>query len=116
MQLFELFGLESIELAASSLTEQHELADDLVGIALLHQLEVLVPATAPAREPLDLATHPDFPGKDLAEGGMDPFVSPMALALSWGLVFATLLTLITIPVSFYLAVETRDWIRSRIRH
>ena len=48
-------------------------------------------------------------------GGMDPFVSPMALALSWGLVFATLLTLITIPVSFYLAAETRDWIRSRIR-
>ncbi len=30
-------------------------------------------------------------------GGMDPFVSPMALALSWGLIFATLVTLITIP-------------------
>ena len=32
-------------------------------------------------------------------GGMDPFVSPMALALSWGLVFATVVTLITIPAS-----------------
>lgn len=30
-------------------------------------------------------------------GGKDPFVAPMALALAWGLVFATLLTLITIP-------------------
>lgn len=30
-------------------------------------------------------------------GGMDPFVSPMALALSWGLIFATFVTLITIP-------------------
>lgn len=30
-------------------------------------------------------------------GGLDPFVSPMALALSWGLVFATVITLITIP-------------------
>ena len=30
-------------------------------------------------------------------GGMDPFVSPMALALSWGLVFATAITLVVIP-------------------
>lgn len=30
-------------------------------------------------------------------GGMDPFVAPMALALSWGLMFATAVTLITIP-------------------
>lgn len=30
-------------------------------------------------------------------GGMDPFVSPMALSLSWGLIFATFVTLITIP-------------------
>lgn len=30
-------------------------------------------------------------------GGMDPFVSPMALSLSWGLIFATFVTLITLP-------------------
>ncbi len=30
-------------------------------------------------------------------GGLDHFVSPMALALSWGLVFATVITLLTIP-------------------
>jgi multidrug efflux pump subunit AcrB len=48
-------------------------------------------------------------------GGMDPFVAPMALALSWGLVVSTLLTLITIPATFYLAAETRDRIRSRLR-
>ena len=30
-------------------------------------------------------------------GGKDPFLVPMALALCWGLVFATLLTLIVIP-------------------
>ena len=30
-------------------------------------------------------------------GGKDPFLVPMALALCWGLVFATLLTLIIIP-------------------
>ena len=30
-------------------------------------------------------------------GGMDHFVSPMALALSWGLMFSTAVTLITIP-------------------
>ncbi|MDH5736304.1 MAG: efflux RND transporter permease subunit, partial [Gammaproteobacteria bacterium] len=32
-------------------------------------------------------------------GGMDPFVSPMALALSWGLMFATVVTLVTIPAA-----------------
>ncbi len=33
-------------------------------------------------------------------GGLDPFVSSMALALSWGLIFATLITLIVIPAIF----------------
>ena len=32
-------------------------------------------------------------------GGSDPFVMPMALALSWGLMFATLITLFTIPAA-----------------
>lgn len=48
-------------------------------------------------------------------GGMDPFVSPMALALSWGLVFATLITLIVIPaalaVSFDISAHLRKWFR-----
>jgi len=30
-------------------------------------------------------------------GGLDPFVAPMALALSWGLLFSTLITLFVIP-------------------
>ncbi|MFV1996561.1 MAG: efflux RND transporter permease subunit [Acidiferrobacterales bacterium] len=38
-------------------------------------------------------------------GGMDPFVSPMALALSWGLVFATLVTLITIPATLAVGID-----------
>jgi multidrug efflux pump subunit AcrB len=33
-------------------------------------------------------------------GGMDPFVSPMALALSWGLIFSTGITLVVIPAVF----------------
>ncbi len=33
-------------------------------------------------------------------GGLDPFVSTMALALSWGLIFATLITLVMIPALF----------------
>ena len=32
-------------------------------------------------------------------GGSDPFVRPMALALSWGLMFATIITLIAIPAT-----------------
>jgi len=30
-------------------------------------------------------------------GGIDPYMSPMALALGWGLLFATLLTLFLVP-------------------
>ena len=39
-------------------------------------------------------------------GGLDPFVSPMALALSWGLIFATFVTLITIPAIMAIALRT----------
>jgi multidrug efflux pump subunit AcrB len=44
-------------------------------------------------------------------GGMDPFVAPMALALSWGLIFATLITLITIPATLAVAVDTKNALR-----
>jgi multidrug efflux pump subunit AcrB len=47
-------------------------------------------------------------------GGMDPFVSPMALALSWGLVFATLVTLFTIPATYVFAVDVRNALRDKI--
>ncbi len=38
-------------------------------------------------------------------GGLDPFVSPMALALSWGLIFATLITLVTIPAALAVGMD-----------
>ncbi len=44
-------------------------------------------------------------------GGLDPFVSPMALALSWGLVFATVVTLITIPATLAVAHDVRGFFR-----
>ena len=40
-------------------------------------------------------------------GGSDPFVAPMALALSWGLVFSTFITLIGIPVFYGVAHDLR---------
>ena len=46
-------------------------------------------------------------------GGSDPFVSPMALALSWGLAFATLITLIVIPAalaaSYDISQKIKKW-------
>ncbi len=46
-------------------------------------------------------------------GGLDQFVSPMALALSWGLVFATLITLVAIPAMLAVGVDVsakvREW-------
>lgn len=44
-------------------------------------------------------------------GGMDPFVSPMALALSWGLVFATLITLIVIPAALAASIDTAEHVK-----
>jgi len=38
-------------------------------------------------------------------GGNDPFIRPMALAFTWGLLFSTTLTLLVIPC-FYLIAET----------
>jgi len=48
-------------------------------------------------------------------GGMDPFVAPMALALSWGLMFATGVTLITIPATLAVAHDIKYAILHRIR-
>jgi len=47
-------------------------------------------------------------------GGLDPFVSPMALALSWGLVFATGVTLITIPATLAVAHDVRGFFKKII--
>jgi len=38
-------------------------------------------------------------------GGHDPFVSPMALALSWGLMFSTFITLFSIPAAMGVAMD-----------
>jgi len=40
-------------------------------------------------------------------GGFDPFVSSMALALSWGLIFATVITLIVIPALFSAGIDIK---------
>jgi len=44
-------------------------------------------------------------------GGLDPFVSPMALALSSGLTFATLITLFTIPATLAVGHDVRAFFR-----
>jgi multidrug efflux pump subunit AcrB len=46
-------------------------------------------------------------------GGSDPFVAPMALALSWGLIFATVITLIAIPATMAIGMSVSE--KRRIR-
>lgn len=48
-------------------------------------------------------------------GGTDPFVAPMALALSWGLAFATLITLIVIPAALAVSIDISERL-SRVRN
>ncbi len=40
-------------------------------------------------------------------GGFDPFVAPMALALSWGLLFSTIITLFSVPAAFGIGMDIR---------
>jgi len=47
-------------------------------------------------------------------GGMDLFVSPMALSLSSGLIFATVITLLALPSMYLAAHDVRDWTSEHI--
>lgn len=40
-------------------------------------------------------------------GGHDPFVAPMALALSWGLMFSTVITLFSVPAALGIAMDIK---------
>jgi len=40
-------------------------------------------------------------------GGHDPFVAPMALALSWGLIFSTVITLFSVPAALGIALDCK---------
>lgn len=40
-------------------------------------------------------------------GGHDPFVAPMALALSWGLIFSTFITLFTVPATLGIGMDVK---------
>ena len=40
-------------------------------------------------------------------GGFDPFVAPMALALSWGLLFSTVITLFSIPAAMGIGMDVQ---------
>ena len=49
-------------------------------------------------------------------GGLDPFVSPMALALSWGLAFSTVVTLFLIPAVMSAGMTAQLKVFSPLRH
>lgn len=46
-------------------------------------------------------------------GGSDPFLMPMALAIGWGLAFATFLTLIIVPVLYKVVMDTQIFIKNK---
>ncbi|MDQ1363821.1 MAG: hypothetical protein QG652_1683 [Pseudomonadota bacterium] len=48
-------------------------------------------------------------------GGMDPFVSPLALALGWGLMVSTIFTLLTIPAVVVAAHDSKVYLLKQIR-
>jgi multidrug efflux pump subunit AcrB len=48
-------------------------------------------------------------------GGDDPFLRPMALAFSWGLLFSTLLTLIIIPVQYSILIDITTYVKRKLK-
>jgi len=44
-------------------------------------------------------------------GGRDPFLMPMALAIAWGLMFATVLTLLLVPCLYAISDDASDWLK-----
>ncbi len=46
-------------------------------------------------------------------GGADPFLMPMALAIGWGLAFATFLTLIIVPVLYKVVMDIQTWLSQK---
>ncbi len=48
-------------------------------------------------------------------GGLDPFVAPMALALSWGLMFSTLITLYSVPAALGIALDMKHALALLVR-
>ena len=49
-------------------------------------------------------------------GGFDPFVAPMALALSWGLLFSTGITLLFIPAVFGIGMDIKQVVSWSLQH
>jgi len=49
-------------------------------------------------------------------GGADPFLMPMALAIGWGLAFATFLTLILVPVLYKIVFDVKLKFKRKHRH
>ena len=49
-------------------------------------------------------------------GGADPFLMPMALAIGWGLAFATFLTLILVPVLYKIVYDLKLKFKRKHRH
>ncbi|MEI7011797.1 efflux RND transporter permease subunit, partial [Leptospira licerasiae] len=47
-------------------------------------------------------------------GGYDPFLVPMALAFGWGLAFASIITLIMVPVFYLHLYNFQNWFYGRI--
>jgi multidrug efflux pump subunit AcrB len=47
-------------------------------------------------------------------GGRDALLSPMSLALGWGLVFATVITLLLVPALFMVRLDVEGWLSSRL--
>jgi multidrug efflux pump subunit AcrB len=49
-------------------------------------------------------------------GGSDPFMAPTALALGYGLLFATPLTLILVPCLYLVQYDIKNWLGQLLRH
>ena len=49
-------------------------------------------------------------------GGYEPFIAPAAIVLAFGLLFATFLTLVIVPVIYYIGADVKQFVTGRNNH
>ncbi len=79
-------------------------------------VEAIYQASVARFRPIILTTLTTVAGlMPLAETKSDPFIRPMALSFAWGLLIATVVTLVFIPCNYLLYVKASVYFRKKIK-
>jgi multidrug efflux pump subunit AcrB len=99
-------SLVMISFLNNSIKDNAELSIEKLAVAARYRLRPIMLTTATTAAGL-------FP-MAYGFGGKSPITTPMMLAIAWGLIFATVITLILIPVLFLVNIKVMRYCEKRI--